>query len=79
MEQAQILQQINNVFIDILENDDIKLTRATTAKDIDEWDSLNHIQLVVAIEKKFKVKFTTGEIYKWNNVGDMVDSILAKQ
>ena len=79
MEQAQILQQINNVFIDILENDDIKLNRATTAKDIDEWDSLNHIQLVVAIEKKFKVKFTTGEIYKWNNVGDMVDSILAKQ
>ena len=79
MDQDQILQQINNVFIDILENDDIKLTRATTAKDIDEWDSLNHIQLVVAIEKKFKVKFTTGEIYKWNNVGDMVDSILAKQ
>jgi len=79
MDQDQILQQINSIFIDVLENDDIKLSRDTTANDIDEWDSLNHIQLVVAIEKKFKVKFTTAEIYRWKNIGDMCDSILAKQ
>jgi len=75
---ATILEQLNNIFIDVLENNDIVLTDATKAADIDEWDSLNHIQLVVAVEKHFKIRFTSKEIQSWKNVGELVNSISQK-
>lgn len=78
MEQGQILQQLTGIFRDILENDDIVLTETTTANDIEEWDSLYHIQLVVAIEKHYKIKFTASEIQSWKNVGDMAKAVSAK-
>ncbi|NML20456.1 acyl carrier protein [Pseudoflavitalea sp. G-6-1-2] len=78
MEQQQILEQLNEIFIDVLDNSDIKLTEATTANDIEEWDSLYHIQLVVAIEKHYKVKFTASEIQSWKNVGDMANAVKSK-
>ena len=78
MERAAILEKLNGVFTDVLDNDDIVINDSSTANDIEEWDSLTHIQLVVAIEKSFKVKFTTYEIQTWKNVGDMVNSIAAK-
>ena len=78
MERAAILEKLNGVFTDVLDNDDIVINDSSTANDIEEWDSLTHIQLVVAIEKSFKVKFTTYEIQTWKNVGDMVNSIEAK-
>jgi acyl carrier protein len=78
MEKAEILQQVNAVFVDVLDNDKLVLTNETSARDVDEWDSLNHIQLVVAIEKQFKIRFTSREIQSWKNVGEMVDSISTK-
>ncbi len=63
MSKALLLQQLNELFRDVLNNDAIVLENHTTAKDIEEWDSLNHIQLVVAIEKKFSVRFKSLEIY----------------
>jgi acyl carrier protein len=78
MERSEILEKLNGIFTDVLDNDDIKISETSTANDIEEWDSLTHIQLVVAIEKSFKVKFTTYEIQIWKNVGDMVNSIQAK-
>lgn len=75
MDSTAIMKQVNDIFIDVLDNDDIKLTRETSAKDIEEWDSLNHIQLVVAIEKHFKQRFTSSEIQGWKNVGEMCDAI----
>jgi acyl carrier protein len=75
MELNQILQEVNDIFIDVLDDEDIKLTPETTAQDIEEWDSLNHIQLVVAIEKHFKQRFTTAEINNWKNVGEMCADI----
>ena len=75
MNQETILKDVNSIFIDVLDNEDIKLERSTTAKDIEEWDSLTHIQLVVGIEKHFKIRFKSSEINSWTNVGEMCDAI----
>ena len=74
----EILDQATEVFKDTLDNDKIELTPETTADDIEEWDSLSHIQLIVALEKHFKIKFTTSEITSYKNVGQMAESISKK-
>lgn len=74
----KVVQQFNEIFIEILDEPDMKLTTQTTADDVDEWDSLTHILLVVAIEKHFKVKFTSMELDKFSNVGEMSESVLQK-
>lgn len=79
MERTEILKSLNEIFVDTLDNEDIVLTEATCADDIEEWDSLTHIQLIVAVEKAFGVKFTSKEILRWSNVGEMMDSIEAHQ
>lgn len=78
MEKQEILLQVEEIFRDVLDNEEIVLADATTANDVEDWDSLTHIQLIVAIEKHFKIKFTSREILSWNNVGEMVDCILSK-
>ncbi len=72
------LTQIIEVFKDVLDDQSITLSESTTASDVEDWDSLNHIQLVVAVEKKFKVRFTSKEIQSWANVGEMITCILSK-
>lgn len=78
MEVSQILKEVNDIFIDVLDDESIKINESTTAKDVEEWDSLNHIQLIVAIEKHFKIRFTTAEINAFKNVGEMCVGIAAK-
>lgn len=78
MDRATILKEVTDVFIDVLDNEDIVLTDETQAKDVEDWDSLNHIQLVVGIEKHFKIRFTSKEIQSWNNVGEMLNCIQEK-
>ena len=78
MDKNQILEEVQEIFRDVLDNEDIVLADETTAEDIEEWDSLSHIQLIVAIEKHFKVKFTSKEILSWKNVGEMIDCISTK-
>ncbi len=78
MNSNEILSECNKIFIDQLDNDAIVLKRETTANDVEEWDSLTHIQLVVAVEKQFKVRFTTAEIQGFKNVGEMCDTIEKK-
>ncbi len=78
MDRSELLKKINDIFVDTLDNEDVKIGEETTAADVDEWDSLTHIQLVVAIEKYFKIRFTSKEIQSWNNVGEMMNCILEK-
>lgn len=78
MERKEIFSKLNEIFCDVLDLDEIQLTDETCADDIEEWDSLSHIQLIVAIERAFNIKFTSKEMLNWDNVGHMVDCILSK-
>jgi acyl carrier protein len=75
MESNEILAKVQEVFRDVFDNEEIVLTSETTADDVEDWNSLNHMQLVVAIEKEFKISFTLNEILGWVNVGAMVECI----
>ena len=78
MNKEEILLKLTEIFREELDNEEIVISDETTAEDIEEWDSLSHIQLIVAIEKAFKIRFTSSEIQSWNNVGEMMDSLQAK-
>ena len=78
MERKEVFSKLNEIFEEILDLDSVELTDASNAEDYDEWDSLANIQLVMAIQKAFNIKFNSAEIMSWNNVGDMVDCIIAK-
>jgi len=78
MNKEEILKIVNEVFVDVLDNPNVVIDFNTTANDVEDWDSLNHIQLVVAIEKRFNVRFKSNEIRNWENVNEMIESILAK-
>lgn len=78
MDKSQIIGKLQEIFRDILDNEEIVLTETTSAKDIEEWDSLSNVQLVVGIEDEFGIRFTSAEIPSWKNVGDMVECISKK-
>ncbi len=78
MTREEVFEKINEVFRDVFEDDDITVTDETTADDIEDWDSLEHINLVNAIEQEFGIKFTMGQIVSMKNVGEMADIILEK-
>ena len=78
MEREEMLKKITTVFIDVLDDEDIVLSESTSADDVEDWDSLTHIQLVVGVEKAFNVRFTSAEIQDWEHVGEMMDCILKK-
>jgi acyl carrier protein len=72
------LLRVNEVFRDVFEADDLSITRDTTAADVDGWDSLMHVRLVMAIEKEFGVRFTSSEVSSLGNVGDLLDVLERK-
>jgi acyl carrier protein len=74
----QVLTQVNTIMCGLFKNDSIRLKYETTARDVKEWDSLNHIELILAVEKHFKIKFNFMELQKFKNVGEMCDNIVNK-
>jgi acyl carrier protein len=78
MEESQIYARLTELFNDVFDEESIKLTPDLSAKDVDGWDSLTHIRLILTIEKAFKVKFSTSEIGKLENVGNLVALIEAR-
>jgi acyl carrier protein len=78
MDEPQIYARLVEVFHDVFDDDSIEVTPQLTAKDVDGWDSLAHIRLILTVEKAFKIKFSTSEIGKLENVGELVKLIKAR-
>ena len=78
MDKIQILSEVQRIMRDVLDDESIVIDETTTANDVEGWDSLTHIQLIVAIEKHFKLKFTSKEILSWKDVGEMLEVISSR-
>ena len=76
MERETIKQKLTAIFQDVLNSPSLKLDDKMTAADVEGWDSLYNIQIIIAVEKMFKIRFKATEIRGWKNVGEMCDSIL---
>lgn len=74
----EIYERLNGVFRDVFDDDTIEVGESTTADDIEDWDSLNHITLIDAVESEFGVRFTMGEVSGMKNVGEMAEIIKAR-
>lgn len=75
MSEEEIYERLNNVFRDVFDDDEIVVNANTTANDIEDWDSLEHINLIVSVEQEFGMKFNMNEVTTMKNVGDMVNLI----
>ena len=78
MDESDIYAQLTKIFEDVFDYDSIVVPPALSAKEVDGWDSLTHIRLILTVEKAFKVKFSTSEIGKMATVGDLVTLIKAR-
>ena len=78
MDREQVYRQLNEVFREVFDDETITLKDQTTADDIEDWDSLEHINLMVEVEYAFGIKFNMGEINNLKNVGELVDIIMKK-
>lgn len=77
MTREEVLQKLNIIFNDVFD-EDLTINESTDSDDIEDWDSLEHINLIAAIESEFRIKFDMSEIPKMKNVGDIVDLVLCK-
>ena len=78
MERQEITNKMNTIFCDVFDDDSMKIFDNMTSADIEEWDSLNHITLVVNIEKVFGLKLILSEVGKLENIGEMIELIFKK-
>lgn len=78
MDDVQINSRLAQIFEDVFDEDSIVITPQLSAKDVSGWDSLSHLRLILSIERSFKIKFSTSEIGKLENVGDLVALIKAR-
>ncbi|ADW69910.1 acyl carrier protein [Granulicella tundricola] len=78
MQQQEIYTQLTSIFHDLFDDDSLVLTPELTAAEVPEWDSFNHINLIVAVESRFKIKFQTAELESMNSVGHLVNIISQK-
>ena len=77
MTRESVYERLNNVFRDVFDDESIELNDETTADDIEDWDSFEHINLVVAVEEEFSFKIPMGKVITMKNVGEMVDIIFS--
>jgi acyl carrier protein len=78
MTEAQILQRLGEIVSEVLGEDDVALSSATTAKEVEGWDSVTNVQIMVAVEQAFRFRFRTGELAGLRNVGELVGRICGR-
>jgi acyl carrier protein len=76
--QAEIMETLTGIFREVLDNPSLVLRADLTAAEVENWDSLSHIDLIVAVERRFKTKFTTREVVSLKNVGDLAELVRIK-
>ena len=76
MTREQVFEAVTEIFRDVFDDDELVIGDETNSDDIEDWDSLEHIELVMNMEKRFSLKFNIKEVSKLQNVGEMVDLIL---
>lgn len=76
MGREEVLTSLNQVFKEVFNDEELYVDDSTTAKDVSGWDSLVHLTLIASVEEKFNIEFRLGEINKFQNVGEMIDSII---
>ena len=74
----ELQEKLNEIFCEVFDDDDIQITPEMAANDVDGWDSLSHVNLIVAIETKFNIRFSQKELLTFKNVGDLMNSIRSK-
>lgn len=78
MNKEQVMERLTEIFRDVFDDESIELSDSTTADDIEAWDSLEHITLISAVEKAFKMRFTMREVSGMKNVGEMAGILLER-
>ncbi len=78
MTREELFDGVQDIFRDIFDEDDMVIEDKTSSDDVEEWDSLNHINLVSAIEKEFEIRFSLGELMALKDVGAMIDLMVEK-
>ncbi len=78
MTREEVYVTLNEVFRDVFDDESIEVNDETTSEDIEDWDSLEHINLIAAVEQEFGMKFNMGQVVTMKNVGEMVDIILSQ-
>lgn len=78
MTREEVFENLNKVFADVFDDESIIVNATTTSDDIEDWDSLEHINLVAAVEQEFGMKFTMGQVVTMKNVGEMVDIVMSQ-
>ena len=78
LSKNEILASVADIMRDVFDDDDLEISLDTTAEDVEDWDSLSHIRLIVAVERKFNFKFKNSEIESLKNVGELVNLIATK-
>ncbi len=78
MSRAEVFDKVQDIFRDVFDDETLTISDQTNSDEIEDWDSLEHISLIVSMEKEFSMKFDIKEVNKLENVGEMIDLILSK-
>ena len=78
MTREEVMAKVQDIFRDVFDDESLVIADSTNSDDIEDWDSLEHIALIVSMEKEFNMKFDIKEVNKLANVGEMVDLIVSK-